>query len=71
MTDVEKFETGKDLVRARLCKFTRKALQLLPGLDSPYILDVGCGSGVSTMELAKLCDGRDVVHHIHLACGKR
>jgi SAM-dependent methyltransferase len=58
MTDVEKFETGKDRVRARLLKFTRKAFQLLPRVDSPYILDVGCGSGVSTMELAKLCDGR-------------
>lgn len=60
MTNVERFEAGKDRVRARLCKFTRKAFQLLPKLDSPSILDVGCGSGVSTMELAKLCDGRIV-----------
>jgi len=60
MTDVEKFEAGKDRVRARLLKFTRKAFQLLPVLGSPSILDVGCGSGVSTMELAKLCDGRIV-----------
>jgi len=60
MTNVEKFETGKDRVRARLLKFTRKAFQLLPRRDSPFILDVGCGSGVSTMELAKLCDGRIV-----------
>jgi ubiquinone/menaquinone biosynthesis C-methylase UbiE len=60
MTNVEEFEAGKDLVRARLCKYTRKAFQLLPKLDSPSILDVGCGSGVSTMELAKLCNGRIV-----------
>jgi ubiquinone/menaquinone biosynthesis C-methylase UbiE len=58
MADVEKFESGKDRVRARLCKFTMKAFKALPKLHSPYILDVGCGSGVSTMELAKLCDGR-------------
>ncbi len=58
MTDVEKFEDGKDRVRARLCKYTRKAFKVLPKLDSPSILDIGCGSGVSTMELAKLCDGR-------------
>ncbi len=60
MTDVEKFEAGKDRIRARLCKFTRKAFQLLPRLNDPYILDVGCGSGVSTMELAELCDGQIV-----------
>jgi ubiquinone/menaquinone biosynthesis C-methylase UbiE len=60
MTNEEKFEAGKDLVRARLCKFSRKAFQLLPKLDSPSILDVGCGSGVVTIELSKLCNGRIV-----------
>jgi SAM-dependent methyltransferase len=58
MTNAEKFEYRKDRVRARLCKYTKKAFKLLPGLDSPYILDVGCGSGVTTMELLKLCDGQ-------------
>ena len=58
MTNAEKFEAGKDRIRARLCKFTRKAFRLLPSLDKPCILDVGCGSGVVTMELAKLCNGR-------------
>jgi ubiquinone/menaquinone biosynthesis C-methylase UbiE len=64
MTNVEKFEAGKDRVRARLLKFTRKAFQLLPRLENPSILDVGCGSGVSTMELAKLCDCRIVAMDI-------
>lgn len=30
---------------------------MLPQLDKPRILDVGCGSGVPTMELAKLSNG--------------
>ena len=64
MTNVEKFEAGKERVRARLLKFARKAFQLLPRLENPSILDVGCGSGVSTMELAKLCDCRIVAMDI-------
>jgi ubiquinone/menaquinone biosynthesis C-methylase UbiE len=30
---------------------------MLPRLSKPRILDIGCGSGVSTMELARLSDG--------------
>jgi len=30
---------------------------MLPQLDKPRILDVGCGSGVPTMELARLSNG--------------
>jgi len=30
---------------------------MLPKLDNPRILDVGCGSGVPTMELARLSNG--------------
>jgi len=47
----------KDLVRKRLLKYTRKAFRMLPQLDKPRILDVGCGSGVPTMELARLSNG--------------
>jgi ubiquinone/menaquinone biosynthesis C-methylase UbiE len=60
MTNADKFEEEKDLIRAHLSKFIRKAFDLLPRLDSPYILDIGCGSGASTMELAELCNGRIV-----------
>ncbi len=44
---------------ARLA-FTRKALRMLPGLDAPRILDVGCGRGDPTLELAALTGGEIV-----------
>jgi ubiquinone/menaquinone biosynthesis C-methylase UbiE len=31
---------------------------MLPRLENPHILDIGCGSGVPTMELARLSDGQ-------------
>lgn len=31
---------------------------MLPELDKPHILDVGCGSGVPTLELARLSNGQ-------------
>jgi len=54
------FEIDRDHFRERLLKYTRKAFSLLPGLDKPRILDVGCGSGVPTLELAKLSKGEVV-----------
>jgi ubiquinone/menaquinone biosynthesis C-methylase UbiE len=50
-------EIDHDRFRERLLKYTRHAYQLLPELTAPDILDVGCGSGVATLELAKLSDG--------------
>ena len=38
-------------------KYTRRAFHMLPELDKPRILDIGCGSGVPAMELAGLCNG--------------
>jgi ubiquinone/menaquinone biosynthesis C-methylase UbiE len=36
---------------------TKKMFQMLPGLpESPEILDIGCGSGMQTLELARLCN---------------
>lgn len=45
------------MVRERLNKYTRKAFQVLPKLNNPKILDVGCGSGIPTLELARLSHG--------------
>jgi len=51
------FEVNEDHFRERLNKYTRKAFQMLPELKKPRILDIGCGSGVPTIELAKLSNG--------------
>lgn len=48
----------KDCLREALNKYTRKAFQMLPGLDNPKILDIGCGTGIPTMELARLSNGQ-------------
>jgi SAM-dependent methyltransferase len=40
--------------------YTRKAFQMLPQMDRPSILDVGCGRGGPTLELARLSQGRIV-----------
>lgn len=53
-------EIDLDRFRERLLKYTRKAFRLLPELDKPRILDVGCGSGVPTLELARLSEGEVV-----------
>lgn len=57
LTGKERFRTQKDRVRKRLLKYTRKAFKMISKLDSPFILDIGCGTGVPTMELARLSDG--------------
>jgi len=58
MSDAEeRFLKKKELVRKRLAKYSRKALRMIPEIEKPRILDIGCGSGVSTLELARLTDG--------------
>jgi len=51
-------ELQKDRLREALNKYTRKAFQMLTELDNPKILDIGCGTGVPTMELARLSNGQ-------------
>jgi SAM-dependent methyltransferase len=41
-------------------EYTRRAFQMLPALDRPRILDVGCGRGEPTLELAGLSQGQVV-----------
>ena len=51
------FQIKKNIIRARLGKYTKKAFMLLPDLSEPCILDLGCGSGVPSIELAKISNG--------------
>jgi ubiquinone/menaquinone biosynthesis C-methylase UbiE len=57
LSEEERFKRQKERIRERLVKYTRKAFRMLPKLDKPRILDIGCGSGVPTMELARLSNG--------------
>ncbi|MFC2068949.1 class I SAM-dependent methyltransferase [Chloroflexota bacterium] len=57
MTGYERFQLDKDKIRKRLLKYTRKAFRMLPQMDEPRILDIGCGSGIPTLELARLSQG--------------
>lgn len=57
MTGEELFQIQKDQLREHLLKYTRKAFRMLPKMHNPRVLDVGCGSGVPTLELARLSKG--------------
>ena len=49
-------------------EFTRRAFNLMPDLPAqPYILDIGCGPGVQTIELAKISNGKVVALDNHQA----
>lgn len=57
MKNLDRYRTEKDQLRESLLKYIRKAYRLIPKIDNPKILDVGCGTGVPTIELAKLSNG--------------
>jgi SAM-dependent methyltransferase len=53
--DPIKFDKFK--FRKKLIKYTEQAFNILPKLDKPNILDIGCGSGEPTILLARLTNG--------------
>ena len=57
MSSLNLYRLKKDHIRENLNKYTRKAFELLPKFNNPHILDIGCGTGVPTIELAKLSNG--------------
>ena len=62
------FEIHKDLPREGPGdnESTRKAFTFLEDLPSnPYILDIGCGPGMQTIQLAKLIDGKIIAIDTH------
>ena len=38
-------------------EYTQKAFEMIPIINHPKILDIGCGPGMQTIKLAKLSDG--------------
>jgi ubiquinone/menaquinone biosynthesis C-methylase UbiE len=46
-------------------QYTRKAFRMLPVLKEPRILDIGCGPGGPTLELARLSGGHVVGIDVH------
>ena len=50
-------ELELEKLRQKLLKYTREAYYLLPEMDKPNILDIGCGTGIPTLELAELSNG--------------
>ena len=53
-----KIQAYKDILRKNMIEYTVKAFQMLPKVDKPNILDIGCGSGIPTLELVSLSDGQ-------------
>jgi len=47
----------KDWCRRNLIRYTLKAFSTIPEIDRPLILDLGCGTGESTLALLGVCDG--------------
>jgi len=65
MTKEALLQPEKNLLRDDLRKYTRQAFHMLPRLDEPRILDIGCGPGASTLELARLSQGEIIGIDIH------
>jgi SAM-dependent methyltransferase len=53
-------ELDTEGLRANFLQYTRQAYRLIPTVNRPRILDVGCGTGLPTVELAHLSDGEIV-----------
>lgn len=57
MSNLNSYRVKKDHIRENLNKYTIKAYKSLPKIEHPRILDVGCGTGVPTVELARISGG--------------
>jgi SAM-dependent methyltransferase len=61
------FEVHEGLPREGVGRdvYTRRAYEMLPQLDAPRILDIGCGSGAPTLELARASGGQVTGLDVH------
>jgi ubiquinone/menaquinone biosynthesis C-methylase UbiE len=50
-------ELDAEGLRANFLRYIKKVFEILPKLDNPRILDIGCGTGLPTLELARLTNG--------------
>jgi SAM-dependent methyltransferase len=58
ITDVHReIHHGLDRVSENRITLIQKAFRMLPNLENPCIMDIGCGRGGPTLELAKLSGG--------------
>jgi ubiquinone/menaquinone biosynthesis C-methylase UbiE len=57
MSNLDLYINKRDELRKSLLKYTRKTYGLIPKIKNPQILDVGCGTGVPTIEIAKISNG--------------
>lgn len=55
--DLNTFEI-RDNCRKNLNKYTIKAFSIIPKIDNPLLLDMGCGTGVPTLALMEVCNGK-------------
>jgi cyclopropane fatty-acyl-phospholipid synthase-like methyltransferase len=46
-----------DSCRKGLIKYLIKAISIIPDIERPFILDIGCGTGVTTLTLADIYTG--------------
>ncbi|XHH08538.1 MAG: class I SAM-dependent methyltransferase [Candidatus Bathyarchaeia archaeon] len=53
MVALEEFEQARKF----FLQYTKEAFLKLPKMVNQKILDIGCGSGLPTIEIAKLCEG--------------
>ena len=47
------YQEIRDSLRINLLEFARTAFKMLPPMDNPSILDIGCGGGLLSEEFAK------------------
>jgi SAM-dependent methyltransferase len=61
------FEIHRDLPRegSGRDRYTRRAFEMLPPLAAPRDLDIGCGPGAPTMEVARISGGEVIGIDIH------
>jgi ubiquinone/menaquinone biosynthesis C-methylase UbiE len=58
MSPLNLYRIEKDRIRENLNKYTQKVFNVIPEIKNPLILDVGCGTGVPTIQLAKISVGK-------------